>query len=128
MTVETKERPKGEQTEEILLDIEDPESARETISKAIEEGKLPVISVPEKYVEAAKKGIVPHATWIGEQIIAGTILREPYSPEGEKRHFFKISLEASQIEPRFTGPDKHFHGVVAFHGPIPPEAIQEITF
>lgn len=112
--------------EERMPDIEDAEEAREAIKGAIEKGEQPVISVPEEYGDAARNGITPHATWIGEKITAGTVLRPPYLPNGEKRRFFRINVSGEQIEPRFTGPDKHFHGVVGFRGPIPPDAIEEI--
>lgn len=110
---------------EPIPDIEDLEEARDLIAKAIEQGKLPVISVPERYAEVARKGLRPYTTWIGHRIIAGTILRPPYLPEGEHRHLFRIHAPSDQVEPRFTK-DKRFRGVVIFRGPIPPEAIEEI--
>jgi len=110
-----------------IIDIEDVEEARTFIREAIEQGESPIITVPLKYAEVAKNGIASFATWIGESIIAGTISREPYIPRGEKRVIFKITVPPNQVEPRFTGPDKHFHGVVAFRGPIPPEFLEELA-
>jgi len=123
---EFKEKNNTESLSENILDIEDPQEAKEIIAAAIEKGNLPIISVPEKYFDELKNGIRANTTWIGEKIIAGTILRDPYIPPGEVRRIFKINVSPDQVEPRFTGPDVHFHGVVAFRGPIPPEAIQEI--
>lgn len=106
-----------------IVDIEDIEEARDAIREAIEKGELPVITVPKKYADSVKNGISPHSTWIGEKIVAGTLLREPYFPDGEERAVFKIKVPHKQLEPRFTGPDKHFHGVVIFRGPISSEDI-----
>ncbi|MBI4692271.1 MAG: hypothetical protein HY773_02440 [Candidatus Terrybacteria bacterium] len=107
-----------------IIDIEDVEEAKNFIRKAIEQGELPIITVPLKYAEVARKGIASFATWIGESITAGTISREPYIPKGEERVIFKITVLPEQVEPRFTGPDKHFHGVVVFRGPISPESLE----
>ena len=47
---------------EQMIDIESSEDARDFIKENIESGIFPVISVPEKYVAAAKNGIQPHTT------------------------------------------------------------------
>lgn len=117
--------PKIEQSEE-SIDIAEFEDAQEFIKNAIEKGYFPIISVPEQYANAAKNGIKPHATWIGEEIVAGTIMRSPYLPQKEKRRLFKIKTNPEQIKPRFTGDNKHFHGVVIFDGPITTDMIEEI--
>jgi hypothetical protein len=111
------------------IDIADPEEARYFIRERMErDGELPTISVPQKYVEAARQGIMPHTTWIYDAIIAGTLGREPYSPEGpegESRALFRVKVPPEMVVPRFTGPDSHFHGVVIFKGEIPPEYLEE---
>ena len=106
--------------------ISDIEEAKEVIREALERGEYPIISVPVQYVDAVKKGIKPHSTWIGEKIIAGTILREPYSPSNEERVFFRIKTTPDKVLPRFTGPDKKFYGVVVFKGPIEPDQIEPV--
>ncbi len=110
-----------------IIDVEDFEEAREIIADAIKRGELPIVSVPEEYKEVAHIGIEPNTTWVGEKIIAGTILRPPYVPKGESRSFFKIHVPPKQVEPRFTGPDGHFHGVVAFRGPISSDDMEEVS-
>ena len=102
------------------------EEAREAIMEAIEKGELPVVTVPRKYAALARQGIKPFTTFIGGQVIAGTILREPFLPPGEERAVFKIHVPTKQLDPRPTGLDNHFHGVVILHGPIPPEALEEV--
>ncbi len=109
------------------IDIEDFDNAVELIRDAIEKGESPIITVPKEYADFARKGIKANATWIGEKIIAGTILREPYLDGREERMAFKIKATPDQILPRFTGPDNHFHGVIVFKGPIQPELIEEIS-
>ena len=121
------EKIKPAQAEKVELNIETLEEAREIITKAIDMGEFPVITVPEKYAEAAKKGLSPHTTWIEERILAGTIIRPPFLPSGERRRIFQIKALPEQVEPRFTGPDRHFHGVIIFRGPIPPDIIEEIA-
>ena len=106
------------------IDIEDLEEARSFIREKIENGEDPVVTVPVRYAEDARKGIRPHTTWIFDGIIAGTLGREPYSFGNEERITFRVRLPPEQVEPRFTGPKKHFHGVVVFRGPIAPEYLQ----
>jgi hypothetical protein len=110
------------------IDIEDLKEAEEFIKNALEKGEFPIITVSEKYAEVAKNGIKKHTTWAGEKIIAGTISRSPYLPEKEKRRIFRIKTAADQLIPRFTGQDKHFHGVVVFKGPIDSDLIEEISY
>lgn len=117
----------GENKEKEQIDIEDFDEAQEFISHEIASGHLPIISVPEQYVDAARKGLKAYTTWIGEKYLVGTIGRDPYLPSGENRHFFQINIAPEQVVPRFTGADRHFHGVVVFReGQISSEAIEEI--
>ena len=110
------------------IDIGDPEEAREFIKRRMEEEhELPVITVPMEHLEAARQGIKPRTTWIYDAIIAGTLGRKPYEMEGSDRVAFAIHVSSDQVEPRFTGPDKHFHGIVVFKGPITPELLEEMN-
>lgn len=102
----------------------DREEALEQIHELYERGERPVVSVPEQFAQAAQNGLSPHTTWIpGFDAIVGTFGREPYIPNNERRVLLRLELDESQIEPRFTGPDKAFDGVVVIKGPVPKEKI-----
>ena len=110
--------------------ITDPGDAREIIHEMYERGERPIVSVPEQYAEALRRGLQPHSTWIpGFSAIVGTFGREPYLPETDssKRILVKIELDENQIEPRFTGPGKSYQGIVVLRGPIPTEKIVRLN-
>ena len=114
--------------EKQLIDIEDPEEAKQFIRERMEDaGEMPTVTVPIEYAEAARQGIKPHTTWIFDAIIAGTLGRDPYQPNNLPRATFRIRARVEDVIPRFTGPDRHFHGVVIFKGTIPPELIEEVN-
>jgi len=110
------------------IDIPDIRKAREYVRETIENGNFPVMTIPKQYAAEIRKGLVPHATWIGMPLLAGTLMREPYLPDGEERVIVRIKVDPKRVEPRFTGPDKHYHGIVVFKGPISPEEIEEIPY
>ena len=110
------------------ISIKDPEEAREYIGQLLERGESPIVTVPKQFEQELQNGLKPHSSWlVNERIIAGTIGREPYLPSGEKEERIMVRIRgdiAHQVVPRFTGPDKKFHGVVAFLGSIPKESIE----
>ena len=111
------------------IDIEDPEEARDFIRERVEkEGVWPIVTVPIEYAEAARQGIKPHTTWIFDAVIAGTLGRDPYNPGQSERLVFRVKVPLGDIMPRFTGPDKHFHGIVLFRKPIPPTMLEEVGY
>jgi hypothetical protein len=121
------EKEKNYESEEEAIDIEDPETAREFIRECMEiKGDLPMVTVPIEYAEEARNGIKPHTTWIYDALIAGMLGRKPYMPDGAPRAIFRIKAKPEDVAPRFTGPDKHFHGVVVFRRPISPDLLEEI--
>ncbi|HUO50343.1 MAG TPA: hypothetical protein VMU25_02140 [Candidatus Paceibacterota bacterium] len=108
--------------------IHEPDEAREHIHELFAQGERPVVSVPEEYAGALSHGLVARATWIpGFEAIVGTFAREPYLPSNEKRVLVKVELDENQIEPRFTGPQKIFEGIVVLRGPIPPEQLVRLN-
>ena len=101
------------------------ERARDVVRNLIEQGEKPLVTVPRQYVPMLKNGIRESSSWIGGNIIAGTIGRAPYMPPGEDRVMLRVAVKsADQLEPRMTGPDQSFHGVIVFHGPINSEQIE----
>ena len=93
---------------------ENREDAIQYIRERIAAGDKPVVTVPKEYVETIKqKGLSEHPTWIaGVARIAGTLGREPYGETGRAR--LQIEVNEDDLEPRFTGPDVSFQGVVGF--------------
>jgi hypothetical protein len=121
------EKEKGYEPEVETIDIEDLETAREFIRECMEiKGDLPLVTVPIEYAEEARNGIKPHTTWIYDALIAGMLGRKPYMPGDVPRAVFRVKTKPEDVAPRFTGPDKHFHGVVIFKKPIPPDLLEEI--
>lgn len=107
------------------INIKDPEEAREFISQMLEKGEKPCITVPEQYFEFIKDGLKPHSTWImGFDAIVGTLGRDPYMPDEHRKIVYIKNIDIKNIQPRFTGPDNSFHGVIIVNGPIPPEKIE----
>jgi len=80
----------------------------------------PIISVDQRFLDEILTvgGIQAKETWIKEKLIVGTLGREPYLPEGQKRFLVKIKNPNVKILPRYTGPDSKFHGVVIFGQPF----------
>jgi hypothetical protein len=112
--------------QEVELNVPDfeIEEAQEVIRNLIERGEYPVVTIPARYKEELSHGLSPHSTWIPEQqLICGTLGRKPYFPHEEERIAVTVEISPDQIEPRATGPDHHWHGIVVLHGPIPPEAL-----
>tara|TARA_Y100000310_G_scaffold345189_1_gene462502 strand:+ start:2721 stop:3104 length:384 start_codon:yes stop_codon:yes gene_type:complete len=107
--------------------IESVDEAEEFIANRLESGDMPVVTVPKEYADALENGLDAHTTWIPDlKIISATLGRDPYLPD-EDRVVVRIKdINVEHVHPRFTGPDKHFHGVVTLEGPISPEAIEII--
>lgn len=110
---------------EIITDIED---AHDAIHEMFEKGERPVVSVPRQYADSLKTGLSPHATWImGISCLVGTFGRAPYIPPGDDRVLVRVEIDDDrQLEPRFTGPDQSYNGIVELKGPIPPDKIKLI--
>ena len=108
--------------------IESPEEAREYIDTLYEQGERPIVTVPVVYRDALAKGLHPHSNWLpGTELLVGTFARNPYLPTGEERVQVRVrNIDKHHIEPRFTGPDRMFHGVVVLSGPIYPEDLEII--
>ncbi len=93
------------------------------ISNQYSLGERPVVTVPRKYIDFLKEGLRPYTTWVGVALIAATFGREPY--ESDDRVVVNVkNIPLEQIEPRFTGPNNSFSGVVVLNPPIPPEYIE----
>jgi len=121
--------PRGEYMP--CIDIEDVEEALVFIRDLFAQGERPKITVPKKYADTLQFGLREHASWVpGFNLIAATFGRnDVFTKKGEERICVEAaSIIADQIQPRFTGPDKHFHGVVILKGPIPPEALRPVQF
>lgn len=110
-------------------EIEDVDDAREYVQELISAGRRPIITIPEEYIEnVLSYGItsVPkHDLMSGKKFsfVAGTIGLDPYLPEAEERRVFEINPDMVRIEPRITGSDKKFHGVIGFPDGIPASAL-----
>jgi len=99
------------------------EGAREIIDKLIADGVKPIITVPREKIDTIlEKGLHEKRSWVGPWMLVGTIGKKPYQIE-KNRVALIIDCEEKHLTPRFTGPDKKFHGVVGFVGYIPPEKI-----
>lgn len=111
------------------MGIDDIDDAREHVAELIAQGVRPVITIPEEYVaDVERYGItsVPkHDLLTGKKFsfVAGVIGIAPFLPEGEVRRVFEIDPAQVRIEPRLTGSDSTFHGVVGFPDGIPASAL-----
>lgn len=112
-----------------LEDIQDIEDAREFVEEQVAAGVRPLITVPGEYVEEVMKygitSIQKQDAKTGRKFsfIAGTIGLDPYLPENSTRHVFEVDPAQVRIEPRITGSDHRFHGVVGFMDGVPATAL-----
>jgi hypothetical protein len=120
--------PRPAEVEERLT-IEDITEAREYIAELLAAGTRPIVTVPEQYAEQVlKEGIhtlLKEDGLTGKKFsfIAGTIGVPILSPSDEDRFVLSVDTDTVKIEPRLTGSDKAFHGVVHFPNGIPARAI-----
>lgn len=119
-------KPLRPRVTEGIFDIED---AREHVEDLLSQGFRPLITIPEEFVDdvlAYGVTVVPKQDLLSGKkfsFIAGTIGLDPYLPESEQRRVFEIDPSSVRIEPRMTGADSGFHGVVGFPDGIPAHAL-----
>lgn len=107
------------------LTIEDVDDAREYIAELVSTGTLPLVTVPEEFVEKVLQegiSILPKEDKLtGKKFsfVAGTIGVPPLAPSLETRYVLAVDASVVKIEPRMTGEDRAFHGVVQFPDGIP---------
>ncbi len=107
---------KEEVFKEIQKGVEDVTDAREIINELIELGEKPIVTVPIKYWHEiqSKKLMEAKDTWIpGFKGIVGTLGRPAYKLDKDR---IALQVDSSDFlpEPRFTGKDRKFYGVVYF--------------
>lgn len=97
--------------------------AKETLEELLAEGFPIVFSVPLEYIEKVKtNGLTLNETFIpGFKLLAGTIGIEPYNPEGNRPLVILHPSLAKKygIQPRFTGPNVTFNGIISTNREIP---------
>lgn len=108
----------------------DKEEASGIVEELIEQGVFPVVTVKKEYAQKLKKdGLTAKETWIpGTKVIVGTLGLPPYDPEEDRVAFEIIGITPEDIEPRITGQEKTFQGIIAFkHSRIGPEHLRELS-
>ena len=94
-------------------------TTREILKEIVNQGSKPVFSIPREYLKGSTT-ITPHKTWVQANIIAGTIGIPPYNLSGDRiLCVYEGDINDIYLQPRLTGPDKLFHGIVATLQPIP---------
>jgi hypothetical protein len=110
------------------LTIEDVDDAREHVAELVAQGVHPLVTVPEEFAEQVLKDgihVLPKQDGLtGKKFsfIAGTIGVPPLAPSLETRYVLAVDGSRVKIEPRMTGEDRAFHGVVQFPDGIPADA------
>lgn len=95
---------------------EEIQEARVFIAEMRAAGVNPIITVPFRHLDnvLAHGGLATKRGWIPKiNVLVGTIGREPYTAN-DHRAVYEVTNPNITIEPRFTGPDKKFRGVVWF--------------
>lgn len=116
-------RPKESQAE-------DKEEATGLVEELIEQGVFPVVTVKKEHAQKLKKdGLTAKETWIpGTKVIVGTLGLPPYNPEEDRIAFEIVGISPEDIEPRITGQEKTFQGIIAFKSSrIGPEHLRELS-
>jgi hypothetical protein len=104
---------------------------KETLDRLLEEGYPIVFSVPYQFKNKVKNnGLTLHETDIpGFKALAGTIGIPPYTPEDEPRLLAILRpglAKKYKIQPRFTGKDTIFQGVIITLNSIPASDLEFI--
>jgi hypothetical protein len=106
------------------------EDAREAIEEFLANQEYPKVTVARKYLkQILEKGLRPHPTAYQKNVraIVGTLGVDPLLPKDEDRVILELRVDPKFIDPRFTGPNKTFQGVVGISMPaVPPEMINVI--
>lgn len=101
---------------EMASGIEMGEDAVQAVAWLKTIGEEPQISIEDRFIDdlMMKGGKEKRRTWIPYlEAIIGTIGVKPYG-DPSKRKVFRITNPGIRLEPRATGRDKKFHGVVRF--------------
>ncbi|MFA5061741.1 MAG: hypothetical protein WC526_01180 [Patescibacteria group bacterium] len=108
----------GENRKDLSLGISDQAEAKDYINKLLAGGVKPKISVPKRFLENVLKegSLSAKKSWIPKfSILVGTLNIDPYSYSTDKeRVIFEVTNPEVPVEPRFTGKDKKFHGIIYF--------------
>lgn len=61
------------------------------------------------------------------ELNAATLGRDPFLPEGEDRVLLEVQVKSNEAQPRFTGKENIFQGIVGITKYIPPERIRVVS-
>ncbi len=106
---------------------EEIREAHEIIRAFIAAGERPRVTVPRVYADTLRKeGLTPHATAYQKDIkfTVGTIGVPPFLPPGEDRVIVELDIPAEVVQPRFTGTQNAFQGVVVIARSVSPKEIR----
>ncbi len=98
--------------------VSEKEEIKQFITQLLDNKIFPVISLPKKFLDIIKKegGIHARDTYIpGVKLIAGILGMKPYEKQGEDRVLLEIQCKPEDLDPRFTGKNKSYNGVVVFN-------------
>lgn len=113
------------------VDPGEVDEARGHIRTLVAVGVRPIVSVPTTGLhDVLARGLQAKDTWIpGFRVIAGTFGVAPYLPEhSPPRTLIEVDAPPEDIEPRFTGKEQSYHGVVTLKPDrIPPDRLRIIA-
>lgn len=113
------------------IDPLDKEEAYEIIEVFMQNGIFPSVTVPEEHLSAIlKDGLRERATSYQPQVsaIVGTLGIQPFLPEKKKRAVLELRVPVEKVQPRFTGSERIFQGVVHINmRHVSPEQIRVVS-
>lgn len=108
----------SENKKDLSLGIVGAEEAKDYINELLASGIKPKVSVPRRFLENVLKegSLSAKKSWIPKfSILVGTLNIDPYSYSTDKdRVIFEVINPDVKVEPRFTGKDNKFHGIIYF--------------
>ncbi len=113
-TVSARERQLLEIRESLRDGVEMDEAADVVARLRAQED--PVITIPIEHLDTilSQGSIQAQPSWTGHRLLVGT-LGTPPAQFGQERFQVRVINRAILASPRATGPDRSFHGVVAFN-------------
>ncbi len=113
--------PKPFPFQKVLEKGVEKETAEMVVEEMLEKGERPIVTFPRELLSRVRlHGLQPRKSWIpGFDHVVGTLGIPPYR-DNPDRVTVRITIDdPASIQPRITGKDTLFHGVVVFRGPVP---------
>lgn len=100
--------------------------AEELLEEMLQKGERPIVTFPRDLLSKVQThGLQPRKSWIpGFEKVVGTLGIPPYRDNPDRVTVRILIDDPKTLQPRMTGTDMKFHGVVVFNTPVSPSQIE----